>query len=107
MYRKNTTSILKEWKSYLGKDLNESIMDARQRNECFESLISDLIDCGWEQERIDALVAGLENESYKVSDELLSMIAYGAEESMSGEAQDFADRYQGNSLEMDEDLGDM
>jgi len=102
MYRKNTTSILKEWKSYLGKDLNESTMDARQRNECFESLIADLMDCNWEQERIDALVDGLAN----VDDELLSMIAYGPKEPMSGEAQDFADRYQGEPLEMDEDLGD-
>ena len=103
MYRKNTTSILKEWKSYLKKDLNESVMDARQRNECFESLIADLIDCGWEQERIDALVDGLAN----VDDKLLSMIAYGVDEPMSGEAQDFVRRYQDRSLEMDEDLGDM
>ena len=102
MYRKNTSSILNEWKSYLGKNLNESMMDDRQRNECFESLIADLNDCGWEQERIDALVEGLQN----VDDELLSMITYGAPEPMSGEAQDFADRYQGDSLEMDEDLGD-
>lgn len=102
MYRKNTSSILKEWKSYLGKDLNESMMDARQRNECFESLIADLIDCGWEQERVDALVDGLSS----VDDELLSMIAYGTEEPMSGEPRDFAVRYQDDSLEMDEDLGD-
>ena len=106
MYRKNTSSILNEWKSYLGKNLSESMMDDRQRNECFESLIADLFDCGWEQERVDALVDGLENASYKVSDELLSMIAYGVEEPMSGEAQGFTDRHQSDSLEMDEDLGD-
>jgi len=103
MYRKNTSSILNEWKNYLGKNLNESMMDARQRNECFEAIIADLMDCNWEQERIDALVDGLAN----VDDELLSMIAYGVQEPMSGEAQDFANRYQDDSLEMDEDLGDM
>ena len=102
MYRKNTSSILKEWKSYLGKDLNESMMDARQRNECFESIMSDLMECGWEQERTDALVEALEN----ADDSLLSMIAYGKPEAMDAEAQSFADRYQGDSLEMDEDLGD-
>lgn len=107
MYRKNTTSILNEWKRYLGKNLNESMMDMddRQRNECFQSIISDLIECGWEQERIDALVEALKN----VDDSLLSMIAYGKPEAMDPEAQSFADRYKDDDqLEDDEDLsGDL
>ena len=51
MYRKNTTSILNEWKSYLEKSLNESQMsfntDARQdlQNREREDLIGNIIAC--------------------------------------------------------------
>ena len=87
MYRKNTTSILKEWKNYIGKNLNESTMNARQRNECFEALISDLIECGWNdddvnQERIDMLISVLQR--CNLSDEELNMIAYGPSSSSQG-----------------------
>ena len=60
MYRKNTTSILNEWKSYLEKSLNESQMsfntDARQdlENREREDLIGNIITC--------RTISGLKNE---------------------------------------------
>tara|TARA_B100001059_G_C17554345_1_gene436868 strand:- start:20 stop:412 length:393 start_codon:yes stop_codon:yes gene_type:complete len=55
----------------------DNTTSARDRSECLESIISDLASCNpeWDQDRVDALIAILEDEN-KVSDEELCMIAY-------------------------------
>jgi len=80
--RKNTSAVVSSWRDYLSgkstrKNLNESVDNkARERNECFEAIISDLLECGWDQDRVDVLVIDV-LQKCNVSDKELEMIAYG------------------------------
>jgi len=74
--RKNTSKVVSSWKNYLNKKtLNESSYNARERNELFEAIISDLLECDWEENRVDTLVDVLQR--CNPSDDELEMIAYG------------------------------
>ena len=80
--RKNTSAVVSSWRDYLNgksprKNLNESVdYKARERNECFEAIISDLLECGWDSDRVDTLVVDV-LQKCNVSDADLEMIAYG------------------------------
>jgi hypothetical protein len=84
--RKNTTNVVSTWRDYLSgkqnktnrRSLHESVDAAKDRNEYFEAIIAELINCNWEQDRIDTLVEALDN----ASDEQLEIIAYDSNESM-------------------------
>lgn len=87
--RKNTSTVVSTWRDYLNgkstkRNLNESIDDedgfsARERNEFFEALIADLLECEWEQNRIDTLIDVIQR--CNPSDSELKTIAYGESES--------------------------
>ena len=105
MYRKNTTSILKEWKNYIGKNLiNEN--SERDRAQSFEALIADLIDCNFgDDKRIDTLIDVLRR--CNMSDDELKAIAYSSE-AMSDEAEEWRQNRLRDEepLEDDEDFND-
>ena len=86
--RKNTSTVVSTWRDYLNgkstkRNLNESSDEeagysARQRNEFFEALIADLLECEWEENRIDVLVNVIQR--CNPSDSELETIAYGRSE---------------------------
>tara|TARA_B100000212_G_C27322855_1_gene510987 strand:+ start:502 stop:837 length:336 start_codon:yes stop_codon:yes gene_type:complete len=106
--RKNTTEVVSSWRSFLSnkkvnskRRLNES--SAKDRNECFEAIISDLLSCDWDDDRVDTLVDVLQR--CNPTDEELEMIAYGTpggEGSFDLSRENFIER---EPLESDEDLG--
>ena len=101
--RKNTTNVVSTWRDYLSgkqsnissKSLNESSTTAKDRNEYFEAIISDVSEIPWDQDRIDVLVDALSN----ASDEQLSTIAYGSDSAMMDNA--FDERYGSNDMDDD------
>ena len=113
--RKNTTKVVDTWRDFLGskninprRRLNEST--ARDRNEHFEALFASLVECDWDEDRIDMLIDVL--EKCNITDDELEIIAYGSRtyddsESMSDEARHFQqERFiEREPLEADDDLG--
>lgn len=106
--RKNTTNVVSSWRDYLSgkqnnisrKSLNESNTTAKDRNECFEAIISDLSEHGWaadDQDRLDVLIDALSD----ASDEQLNIIAYGSDSAMMDNA--FDERYGSNDMDDDYD----
>jgi hypothetical protein len=79
--RKNTSVVVSSWRDYLSgkparKNLNEAVHNADgDREECFKALISDLLDRGWDDDRVDVLVIDVLKKC-NISDEELEMIAY-------------------------------
>lgn len=116
--RKNTSDVVATWRNFLSgktqktssRRLNEAMDDEmmgdeimddgvagsspQERNECFEAIIADLTDCGWEQARIDVLIEALQN----ATDDQVCMIAYGADEDPSADAKNYRNDMDNNSF---------
>jgi hypothetical protein len=117
--RKNTSDVVATWRNFLsGKtqksssrqlnevmgddDMGDEIMDtvgseisAVERNECLKAIISDLADCGWEQDRIDVLIAVLDD---KATDDQICMIANGLDEAPSVDEKNYRKDMDNNSF---------
>jgi hypothetical protein len=88
--RKNTSEIVSTWRNYLSgkktnfesdkfQTLNENNYLPKDKNECLDALHSELVECGWDDERITALTSALYKCS--ISNESLDVICYGANSS--------------------------
>lgn len=83
--RKNTTKVVSSWRNFL----NENIT-AAESDEILKGLQSELADCGWSDERINALKSLIQR--CKPTKEELELISYGT------------DSFSSNELNNDEDL---
>ena len=100
--RKNTSDVVATWRNFLSgktqktssRRLNEALDDEMKRNECFEAIIADLTDCGWEQARIDVLIEALQN----ATDDQVCMIAYGEDEDPSADVKNYGKNKDNNSF---------
>ena len=83
--RKNTSDVVSTWRDYLNgkqnktnrRSLHESVDAERNKNEYFQALFDNLIECGWSEDRADILLDILRSSS--ASNDQLEILAYGSD----------------------------